>query len=201
MRFFGPIARSIDRPGKMYPLGLLFGLGFDTATEIAFLVLTGPSVAAGLPLWALISLPLLFAAGMSLLDTIDGSFMNFAYGWAFSKPVRKVYYNLTITGLSVIVAFYIGTLEIAQVLSSHWHLHGGFWRVATQFDLNRAGFFIVGLFVTIWVVALAVWRFGRVEARWDAAARRAQESRGEQPDRHAAGQTLGAIHAPFTIDE
>src|SRR5665213_1446929 len=96
-----------DAPGKMYPLGVLFGLGFDTATEVAFLVLTGTVVAGGLPFWAVLSLPILFAAGMSLLDTIDGSFMNFAYGWAFSKPVRKVYYNIAITGLSVFVAFYI----------------------------------------------------------------------------------------------
>src|SRR5487761_2712249 len=118
MRFFGPVARSIDAPWKMYPLGVLFGLGFDTATEVAFLVLAGPAVPPGLPLWAILSLPILFAACMSLLDTIDGSFMNFAYGWAFSKPVRKVYYNIAITGLSVFVAFYIGTLELLQVLAS-----------------------------------------------------------------------------------
>ena len=117
MWFFGPLARSIDAPWKMYPLGFLFGLGFDTATEVAFLVLAGTSVAAGLPFWAILSLPLLFAAGMSLLDTLDGSFMNFAYGWAFSKPVRKVYYNIAITGLSVFVAFYIGTLA---TLSRSW---------------------------------------------------------------------------------
>ena len=201
MRFFGPIARSIDAPWKMYPLGLLFGLGFDTATEIAFLVLTGTSVAAGLPFWALISLPILFAAGMSLLDTIDGSFMNFAYGWAFSKPVRKVYYNITITGLSVFVAFYIGTLELAQVLATQWKLRGGFWDWAAGFNLNSAGFFIVGLFVVIWAVSLATWRFGRIEERWERAAVRAQAARGEAPNLHSAGITLGAVHAPFTIDE
>ena len=97
-RFFGPLARRIDKPWKMYPVGILFGLGFDTATEVALLVLSGTAVASGLPFWAILCLPILFAAGMSLLDTIDGSFMNFAYGWAFSKPVRKVYYNITITG-------------------------------------------------------------------------------------------------------
>ncbi|HEV2427897.1 MAG TPA: HoxN/HupN/NixA family nickel/cobalt transporter, partial [Acidimicrobiales bacterium] len=118
MRFFGPLARSIDRPGKMYPLGFLFGLGFDTATEVAFLILAGTSVAEGLPFWAILSLPLLFAAGMSLLDTIDGSFMNFAYGWAFSKPVRKIYYNLTVTGLSVVVALVVGTVELGGLLAS-----------------------------------------------------------------------------------
>ncbi len=201
MRFFGPLARSIDAPWKMYPLGVLFGLGFDTATEVAFLVLAGTSVAAGLPLWAILSLPILFAAGMSLLDTIDGSFMNFAYGWAFSKPVRKVYYNIAITGLSVFVAFFIGTLELAQVLANQLRLTGGLWNYAARFDINRAGFIIVGIFVAVWVAALALWRFGRVESRWEQAALRAQRARGETPDRHAAGTALGAVHPALTIDE
>lgn len=201
MRFFGPLARSIDTPWKMYPLGVLFGLGFDTATEVAFLVLAGTSVAAGLPLWAILSLPILFAAGMSLLDTIDGSFMNFAYGWAFSKPVRKVYYNITITGLSVFVAFYIGTLELAQVIANQLHLTGGFWRYAAAFNINKAGFTIVGIFVAVWLGALLFWRYGRVEDRWERAAISAQTARGERPDLHSAGITLGAVHRPFTIDE
>ncbi len=201
MRFFGPLARSIDAPWKMYPLGVLFGLGFDTATEVAFLVLAGTSVAAGLPLWAILSLPILFAAGMSLLDTIDGSFMNFAYGWAFSKPVRKVYYNITITGLSVFVAFYIGTLELAQVFANELKLSGGFWSFAASFDINRAGFTIVGLFVVIWLGALGFWRYGRVEERWERAAMHAQRARGEKVNLHSAGITLGAVHEPFTIDE
>ena len=201
MRFFGKLARSIDRPGKMYPLGFLFGLGFDTATEVAFLVLAGTSVAAGLPLWGLLSLPILFAAGMSLLDTIDGSFMNFAYGWAFSKPVRKVYYNIAITGLSVIVAFYIGTLELMQVLATQLKLSGGLWTYATNFNINKAGMVVVGIFVAVWAFALLYWRVGKVETRWEAAATKAQLARGETPNDHAAGISLGAIHAPFTIDE
>lgn len=201
MRFFGPIARSIDTSWKMYPLGVLFGLGFDTATEVAFLVLAGTSVAAGLPLWAILSLPILFAAGMSLLDTIDGSFMNFAYGWAFSKPVRKVYYNIAITGLSVFVAFYIGTLELLQVLAQQLNLHGGLWNYCAHFDINRAGFTIVAIFVVVWASALLYWRYGRVEERWERAARTAQLARGEQPDLHSAGITLGEVHRPFTIDE
>jgi nickel/cobalt transporter (NiCoT) family protein len=201
MRFFGPLARSIDAPWKMYPLGVLFGLGFDTATEVAFLVLAGTSVAAGLPLWAILSLPVLFAAGMSLLDTVDGSFMNFAYGWAFSKPVRKVYYNITITGLSVFVAFYIGTLELAQVLANELHLTGGFWRFASGFNINRAGFTIVAIFIVVWLGALALWRYAKVEQRWELAATRAQAERGERPNLHSAGLTLGAVHKPFTIDE
>src|SRR6266567_2335276 len=102
-RFLGPLARRVDTPWKIYPIGFLFGLGFDTATEIALLVLAGTAVAGGLPFYAILSLPILFAAGMSLFDTADGCFMNFAYDWAFAKPVRKVYYNLTITGLSVFV--------------------------------------------------------------------------------------------------
>jgi high-affinity nickel-transport protein len=175
MRFFAPLTRSIDRSWKMYPLGILFGLGFDTATEVALLVLAGTSVAAGLPFWAILSLPMLFAAGMSLLDTIDGSFMNFAYGWAFSKPVRKVYYNLTITGLSIAVAVFIGGLEVAQVLSDQLGLTGGFWDYASRFDINHAGYVIVGMFVAIWAVALGIWRFGRVEARWEHAAARARQ--------------------------
>ena len=201
MRFFGRFARSVDAPWKMYPIGVLFGLGFDTATEVAFLVLAGTSVAAGLPLWALLSLPILFAAGMSLLDTIDGSFMNFAYGWAFSKPVRKVYYNIAITGLSVVVALYIGTLELLQVLASQLNLHGGVWNFAAGFNINAAGFTIVGIFVGVWAFALLYWRYGRVEERWERAALRAQAARGERPDLHSAGITLGAVHRPFTIDE
>jgi high-affinity nickel-transport protein len=187
MRFFGPLARSIDTSWKMYPLGFLFGLGFDTVTEIAFLVLAGSSVAAGLPFWALLSLPILFAAGMSLLDTIDGSFMNFAYGWAFSKPIRKVYYNVAITGLSVAVAFFIGTLELCQVLAGQLNLRGGFWSFADSFDLNTAGYWIVGTFVAVWLVAIAVWRYGKVEERWEQAAARHRACRGEAPDLAAAG--------------
>jgi len=201
MRFFGPLARSVDAPWKMYPVGVLFGLGFDTATEVAFLVLAGSSVAAGLPLWAILSLPLLFAAGMSLLDTIDGSFMNFAYGWAFSKPVRKVYYNIAITGLSVLVAFFIGTLELMQVLTQEVTLKGGLWNYAADFNINKAGFVIVGMFVATWVFALSYWKYGHVEERWERAALKAQEARGESPDLHSAGITLGAVHKPFTIDE
>ncbi len=117
-RLLGRVMKSITKPWQMYPFGLLFGLGFDTATEVALLVLAGSGAASGLPWYAILCLPVLFAAGMSLLDTIDGSFMNFAYGWAFSKPVRKVYYNLTITGLSVAVALIIGTAELLGLLAT-----------------------------------------------------------------------------------
>src|SRR5919202_1474305 len=115
-RILGGVAKAVSRPWHMYPLGLLFGLGFDTFTEVSLLVLAGGAAAYSLPWYAVLTLPVLFAAGMSLLDTIDGCFMNFAYGWAFSKPVRKVYYNLTVTALSVAVALIIGTIELASVL-------------------------------------------------------------------------------------
>jgi high-affinity nickel-transport protein len=169
-RFFGPLARRIDTPWKMYPIGFLFGLGFDTATEVALLAVSGTAVVSGLPFWALLSLPILFAAGMSLLDTIDGSFMNFAYGWAFSKPVRKVYYNITITALSVTVALVIGTIELLSVMGTELRLTGGVWRWTSGFNINHAGFIIVGLFAVTWVAALAIWRLGNVEARWEQAA-------------------------------
>src|SRR6201994_1964939 len=126
-RFLGPLARRVDSPWKMYPIGFLFGLGFDTATEVALLVLAGTAVVGGLPFYAILSLPILFAAGMRLFDTIDGCFMNFAYDWAFSNPVRKVYYNLTITGLSVFVAVFIGATELLGLLAQDSNLNGSFW--------------------------------------------------------------------------
>jgi high-affinity nickel-transport protein len=173
-RFFGRLSRKIDAPWKMYPVGLLFGLGFDTASEVALLVLSGTAVAGGLPFWAILSLPILFAAGMSLFDTMDGCFMNFAYGWAFSKPVRKVYYNIIITGLSVAAAFLIGTIELLGLLPTEVNLRGTFWRYMSNFNINTAGFVIVGLFVVTWALALAYWRIGRVEERWSPAGARAE---------------------------
>ncbi|HEV2345576.1 MAG TPA: HoxN/HupN/NixA family nickel/cobalt transporter [Actinocrinis sp.] len=165
-RILGRVMRAIRKPWQMYPVGLLFGLGFDTATEVAFLVLASSTALAGLPWYAILSLPVLFAAGMSLLDTIDGSFMNFAYGWAFANPVRKVYYNLTITGLSVAVALIVGTVELLGLLAQQLNFTGAFWTWIAGLNLNTVGFVIVGLFVATWVVALAVWRFGRIEERW-----------------------------------
>ncbi|MDQ1653002.1 MAG: nickel/cobalt transporter (NiCoT) family protein, partial [Cryptosporangiaceae bacterium] len=168
MRFFGPLARSIDTSWKMYPLGVLFGLGFDTVSEIAFLVLAGSSLAAGLPFWALLSLPILFAAGMSLLDTIDGSFMNFAYGWAFSKPVRKVYYNITVTGLSVAVALIVGGIELISILAKRFDITAGPIGWIAGLNLNYVGYVIVGIFVATWALALLIWRVGRIEEKWTA---------------------------------
>ena len=168
-RFLGRHMNKIREPWQMYPLGVLFGLGFDTATEIALLVLAAGAGAAGLPFYAILCLPILFAAGMSLLDTIDGSFMNFAYGWAFSKPVRKVYYNITITGLSVAVALFIGTIELVGLLTDKLGLRGQVADWFQNFNINTAGFVIVGMFVVTWTLALAVWRFARIEEKWTVA--------------------------------
>ncbi|GIF20746.1 nickel/cobalt efflux system [Paractinoplanes tereljensis] len=159
----------VTKPWQMYPIGLLFGLGFDTATEISLLVLAGGAAAFALPWYAVLTLPILFAAGMSLLDTIDGVFMNYAYGWAFAKPIRKVYYNLTITGLSVAVALVIGTIELDSILVEKLGITSGPLAAIGGLDLNYVGFVIVGLFVATWVVALLVWRFGRIEERFQAA--------------------------------
>jgi high-affinity nickel-transport protein len=167
-RFFGRLTRTITKPQQMYPIGMLFGLGFDTATEVTLLVIAGTAGAAGLPWYAILVLPILFAAGMSLLDAIDGSFMNFAYGWAFSQPVRKVFYNMTITGLSVMVALVIGTIEIAGLIASEVKLSTPFWTWFEKIDINLLGFVIVGMFLATWAIALAVWKFGHIEERWNA---------------------------------
>jgi high-affinity nickel-transport protein len=169
-RILGPLGRRVDSPWKMYPVGVLFGLGFDTATEVALLVLAGTAVVSGLPFYAILSLPILFAAGMCLLDTADGCFMNFAYDWAFARPIRKVYYNLTITGLSVFVAFFIGTVEILGLIGQEYRLGGSFWAFIGNFNINKAGFVVVGVFILTWAIALAVWHFGRFEQRWAATA-------------------------------
>ncbi len=167
-RFLGRVTRAVRKPWHMYPTGLLFGLGFDTATEVGLLVLAGGAAAFSLPWYAILTLPILFAAGMSLLDTIDGCFMNFAYGWAFSKPVRKVFYNMTITALSVAVALIIGLVEIISIVVDRLGITSGPLAVIGGLDLNFVGYAIVGLFVLTWVVAVSVWHFGRVEERWTA---------------------------------
>ncbi len=165
-RFYGRATRAVTKPWHMYPLGLLFGLGFDTATEIALLATAGTAAAGGLPFYAILCLPILFAAGMSLLDTIDGAFMNFAYGWAFAEPVRKVFYNITITALSVGVALVIGSIELLSVFGQRLGLDGGPLGWAASVDLNIVGYSIGALFVLTWAIALTVWRFGRIEERW-----------------------------------
>ncbi|MEZ0069081.1 high-affinity nickel-transport protein [Streptacidiphilus sp. MAP12-20] len=165
-RLLGRLTRSITRPGQMYPVGLLFGLSFDTATEVALMVMAGTGAASGLPWYAVLCLPLLFACGMSLFDTLDGTFMNFAYQWAFANPVRKVYYNLTITGLSIAVAFVIGTIELIGVLHDSVGLSNPVTDWIAGIDLGNVGYLIVGLFVLVWACALGYWRLAKVEHRW-----------------------------------
>jgi len=170
-RILRPIMKSIKKPGQMYGVGLLFGLGFDTASEVALLVLAAAGAASALPWYAILALPILFAAGMCLFDTIDGTFMNFAYGWAFSKPVRKVYYNITITSLSVLIAFVIGGVELLGLLSQQLNINGRFWTAMQHADLNTLGFVIVGMFVVIWAAALFIWRYAHIEEKWSAGMR------------------------------
>ena len=165
-RFFGRATRFITKPWQMYVVGLLFGLGFDTATEVSLLVLAGGAATFALPWYAILTLPVLFAAGMSLLDSLDGSFMNVAYGWAFARPVRKVYYNLVITGLSVAVALLIGTIELVSILDERVGITTGPLAAIGNVDVNNVGYGIVLLFVLTWVVALAFWRYSRVEEKW-----------------------------------
>ena len=168
-RMFGRIFRIIDHSWQMYPVGFLFGLGFDTASEVALLAISAGAAAQGLPFAAVISLPLIFAAGMSLMDTMDGAFMSRAYSWAFASPIRKVFYNLTITSLSVFVALFVGVVELTQILIRILHLRGGIFGAIAGFDiLGKAGFVIVGVFVITWAAALLIYRVRRIDERWSA---------------------------------
>jgi high-affinity nickel-transport protein len=167
-RFLSGLTRSVRKAWHIYPVGVLFGLGFDTATEVGLLVLAGGAAAFNLPFYSILVLPILFAAGMCLMDTIDGVFMNAAYGWAFAKPVRKVFYNITITAISVAVALVIGTIELVGVLADRLDITSGPLAAIAGIPLDYAGYAIVGLFFVSWAVALAVWRYGRIEEKWSA---------------------------------
>jgi high-affinity nickel-transport protein len=166
-RFFRRWMNSIKKPWQMYPVGVVFGMGFDTATEVALLATTALLASQHIPWYAIIALPILFTAGMSLMDTLDGCFMNTAYGWAFMRPVRKVYYNLTITGLSVAICYFIGTIEVLGLLPTELHWNGSFWNFMENFDINKAGFVIVGMFIVTWFAAVAIWKFGKIEQKWE----------------------------------
>ena len=167
-RILGRVTRAVTKPWHMYPTGFLFGLGFDTVSEIGLLVIAGGAVAASLPWWAVLTLPVLFAAGMSLLDTLDGAFMNVAYGWAFARPVRKIYYNLTITALSVAVALIIGGVELIGLLARRLDITTGPVAAIADVDLEYVGYGIVALFVLVWALAVAIWKLGRIDERWSA---------------------------------
>jgi len=165
-RLLRPLTKAVRRPWHMYPLGFLFGLGFDTATEISLLVLAGGAAALTLPWYAVLTLPILFAAGMSLLDTIDGGFMSFAYTWANAKPVRRVFYNITVTALSVAVAMLIGGVQLLGLLAEKLGVSSGPLGWFASINLDYVGYGIVALFAITWVAAIALWRFGRIEQRW-----------------------------------
>src|SRR5438105_4922372 len=168
-RIFGRLFRVIEHSWQMYPVGFLFGLGFDTASEVALLAISAGAAAQGLPFGAVGSLPLSFAAGMSLMDTADGAFMSNAYSWAFASPIRKVFYNLTVTSLSVFVALFVGVVELAQVLIQILHLPGGVFDAIASFDfIGQAGYVIVAAFIVTWVGAFAIYKWRRIDERWAA---------------------------------
>jgi high-affinity nickel-transport protein len=173
-RFFGPVMGSIRHARQLFFVGFVFGLGFDTTTEVVLLAGTAAAATQGLPWYAVLTLPLLFAGGLTLSDSLDGFFMNFAYGWAFARPLRKVYYNIVITGLSIAVASIVATIEISGLLSTKLHLHGWLGDYLSSFNINTAGIVVAVLFVIVWITAVLVWRFG-IKTRWDAADSRAAE--------------------------
>jgi len=164
-RLFRPVFRLIRSSWHMYPLGLLFGLGFDTATEIGLLGISAAEASKGLPLVSILVFPALFAAGMSLIDTTDNILMLGAYGWAFVKPIRKLYYNLTITSVSVIVAFAVGGIEALGLIGSQLHLDGHFWSLIAKLNNNFGvlGYFIIGLFALAWILSVFIYRWRRLD--------------------------------------
>jgi high-affinity nickel-transport protein len=164
-RLFRPMFRMITRSWHMYPLGVLFGLGFDTATEIGVLGISAAEATKGLPIWSILIFPTLFAAGMCLIDTTDNILMLGAYGWAFVKPIRKLYYNLTITCVSVVVAVVVGGIEALGLMAGQFHLKGTFWGAVNRLNENfgTLGYFIVGLFVFSWIVSVAFYKWRRFD--------------------------------------
>ena len=169
--FRGRFKNGFDKSWQLYPIGVLFGLGFDTATEVALLGISATAavgtVGGTLPPLAIISLPIIFAAGMSLMDSLDGIFMTKAYSWAFTSPLRKIYYNLTTTSLSIFVALVIGTIELVTVLAEKTNIDAiPLFKWISEIDLGAIGYFIVASFVIAWLFSVAVWRFGKYETRY-----------------------------------
>lgn len=155
----------ITKSWHMYPLGLLFGLGFDTATEVSLLGMSATQASSGLPVWSILVLPALFTAGMSLVDTTDGVVMVQAYGWAFTNPIRKLYYNLTMTSISAVVALLIGGIEALSLVADKWDLHGGAWTLVDQISQHFGvmGYFIIGIFVIGWLISVLIFRLGHLD--------------------------------------
>ncbi len=168
-RYFGSLFKIVKKPWQIYPIGVLFGLGFDTASEIALIgIAVGLGVYSSIPLWMIIILPLTFTSGMVLVDTTDGVLMRAAYGWAFLNPVRKVYYNLTVTIISVFVAIVIGTAELLQVLASEFKLAGPVWGAFGSLDFEMVGFVIIGIFAGTWLASMAYWKYRRYDELYTA---------------------------------
>lgn len=163
--FGGRLSKMVSRSWHMYPLGLLFGLGFDTASEIALLAMTAGAAAGSIPIPAILCLPILFAAGMSLMDTADGVLMVKAYHWAFLNPLRKIFYNIVTTGLSVAIALFIGLVELAQVAIEALGLSGPGFDLIAGIDFGIMGYVIVGLFLLAWALSVLLWKYGRAEER------------------------------------
>lgn len=164
-RWFGGVLRLVTKPWHAYPVGFLFGLGFDTATEVGLLTTAAVATWQDMPIFAVLSLPVVFAAGMSLMDTADGVVMCGAYGWAFAHPLRKVFYNLAITGLSAVVALFIGTVELVSIVSDRAGWPSGWWTPLLSWDSPSLGYGVVALFLIVWLASVGVWRLGQFEER------------------------------------
>ncbi len=162
-RFFRPLLRLVDKSWKMYPVGVLFGLGFDTATEVGILGIAAVEAGKGLPIPYILIFPALFTAGMCLMDTTDGILMLGAYGWAFVKPVRKLYYNLNITLVSVLVALVVGTIEVMSIIATEFNLSGGIWDHIGNLDFGMLGGIIIGIFLASWIISTIIYRVRRYD--------------------------------------
>jgi high-affinity nickel-transport protein len=171
-RLFRPLFGLIRKPWHIFPVGVLFGLGFDTATEIALIAIAvGIGVSSTVPIWTILILPLMFTCGMVFVDTTDGVIMQSAYGWAFVNPIRKVYYNLTVTIVSVAVAFGIGGIEILTLIASQFRLTGPFWDALTGLNFETIGVSIIALFIVAWALSVAYWKYKRFDERFAASER------------------------------
>jgi high-affinity nickel-transport protein len=163
-RYFSSVFRIIKKPWQIYPVGVLFGLGFDTASEVALIAISvGVGLQSSVPLWMILVLPFMFTCGMVLVDTTDGVAMRMAYGWAFRKPARKIYYNLTITVISVLVAFLIGSIELLQVLAQELNLTGSFWSWMKLLNFESLGYGIIAIFMLSWAVSVIVYKLKKIE--------------------------------------
>ncbi|UDI77934.1 HoxN/HupN/NixA family nickel/cobalt transporter [Staphylococcus taiwanensis] len=165
-RMVGPYFKFISRSWHVLPLGFLFGLGFDTASEISLLALSSGASQQAISFLGILSLPILFAAGMSLLDTLDGIIMKSAYNWAFFNPIRKIYYNITITTISVVAALIIGCIELLQIMADKLHLNGSFWAFVQDIQFDYLGYVLVALFLVTWLISTLIWKIGKFEHRW-----------------------------------